>query len=346
MRRPPQAVRDRRRLGVAGLALLTALSLTGFAAGPAGAAGARAAQGDPTKSVSPSRAFVDACFHVTGKTKAQRACDKAALRDFDKVRATEGLAPMTLPNGFATLPAARQLLVLTNIERVDRGLRTFPGLSKRLNGLAAKGAKAGTDPPFPSPFPGDFGGGNWAGVGTSALLADYVWMYDDGPDSPNGDCPKKSSPGCWGHRHNILHAYDRPLRMGAAVAQHGRSMAAEYIGGDSADHVSTARWSHTRQQFPVGVSRRHLVVRASPGGSAHRRLTIWASGEAMRVRLRLAAGKPGWSISRRSCRLKAGHSCSVTVTERPADGSVHHTSLSVTGPNGKTTVRLAGRPTG
>jgi hypothetical protein len=331
-----------RRLGIAALAVLTTLSLTGYAAG---LASARAAHGDPKRSVSPSRAFVAACSSVSGKTKAQRACDKAALRDFDKVRATEGLAPMSLPKGFATLPAARQLLVLTNIERVDRGLRAFPGLSKRLNGLAAQGAKANTDPGF-DPFRGTAGASNWAGVGTSTLMADYVWMYDDGPGSPNGDCTTQSSQGCWGHRHNILHRYDKPLVMGAAVAHHGASIAAEYVGGDSADQATVARWSHYRHRLPVGLSRHHLVVHASAGGSGQRRLTIWASGEAMHVTLRLASGAPGWSISRTSCRLKPGQTCSVTVTERPADAAVHRTSLSVTGPNGKSSVALAGRPTG
>jgi hypothetical protein len=325
------------------LAVLTALSLTGFFAGPAGA---RAAHGDPTKSVSPSQKFFDACFHVSGQTKLQQACDKAALRDFDKVRATEGLAPMTLPKGFARLSAPHQLLVLTNIERVDRGLRAFPGLSKRLNGLAARGAKARTDPGFPSPFPGTTGGSNYAAIGSSTLLADFAWMYDDGPGSPNSDCPSPSAAGCWGHRHNILHRYDTPLRMGAAVAHHGNSMAAEYIGGDRADHATSARWSHFRHRLPVGLSPTHLTVHPSSGASGHRRLRIWASGEAMRVTLRLAPGQPGWSISRTSCRLKAGHSCSVTVTEGPTSGSVQHTSLRVTGPNGNRSVRLAGRPTG
>jgi hypothetical protein len=330
-----------RRLGIAALAVLTALTLIGYAAGPASA---RARHGDPKKSVSPSQAFIAACSQVSGKTEAQQACDKAALRDFDRVRATEGLAPMSLPMGFAALPAARQLLVITNIERVDRGLRAFPGLSKRLNGLAAQGAKANTDPGF-DPFRGTAAGSNWAGVGTSTLMADYVWMYDDGPGSPNGDCTKESPGNCWGHRHNILHRYDKPLVMGAAVAHHGASIAAEYVGGDSADHAASARWSHYRRRLPVGLSTKHLVVHASAGGSGHRRLAIWASGEAMRVTLRLPSSAPGWSISRSSCRLKAGHSCSVTVTERPTDSAVHHSVLTVTGPNGKSTVTLAGRLT-
>jgi hypothetical protein len=333
MRMPPRT----------GLAVLTALSLTGFGAGHASA---RAAPADPDRSVSPGQKFLDACFHVSGKTRAQQACDSAALRDFDKVRATEGLAPMTLPHGFARLSAAHQLLVVTNLERVDRKLHAFPGLSTRLDRLAVTGAKARADPRLPSPFPGTFGGSNWAGVGTSTLLADYVWMYDDGPGSPNSDCPTPSAAGCWGHRHNILHRYDTPLAMGAAVGHHGHSMASEYIGGDRADRATSARWSHYRHRLPVGLSATHLTVHASVGGSGHRRLEIWASGEAMHVTLRLVPAEPAWSISRTSCRLKAGHSCSVTVTERPTSGSVQHTSLRVTGPNGSRSVTLAGRPTG
>jgi hypothetical protein len=341
-RRIPVA-RGRRRLGAAGLVVMTAVSLAGLSAVPAGA---QAPHGDPLHSVSPSQAFLNACSQVSTKAKAQRACDRAALRDFDRVRATEGLAPMSLPSGFARLSAARQLLVLTNIERVDRGLKPFHGLSKRLDRLAARGAKRRTDPPFPSPFPGDAGGGNWAGVGTSTLLADYVWMYDDGVGSPNLDCTSHSHRACWGHRHNIIHAYHAPRRMGAAVAQHRTSMAAEYIGGDRVDHVTAALWSRFRHRLPVGLSSHHLTVHAPAGGSGHRRLTVWASGEAMQVSFRIGSPHPGWSLSRTSCRLKPGHSCVVTVTEQPADAAVHHASLTVTGPNGKAVVALAGSPTG
>jgi hypothetical protein len=229
----------RRRFALTGVGIVAVGVLLPFLAGGAAAA-ARSAQvphrrqvtsaasmsrRDPARSIPPSQSFFDACFTVSSSAAPQRACDRAALRDFDKVRASEGLARMSLPHSFPKLSAAHQLLVLVNIERADRGLAVFPGLSKRLDSLAAKGARAGTDPPFPSPFPGDFAGANWAGTGTSTLLADYVWMYDDGAGSPNADCRSASDPGCWGHRHNIIHRYDGPRRMGAAVAQHGGSMA-------------------------------------------------------------------------------------------------------------------------
>jgi hypothetical protein len=322
---------------------VTAASLVGVAAPPASAL---ASQGDPSRSVAPSQRFLEACSQVRAKAASQRRCDAAALPDFDKVRAAEGLGPMTLPTDFPKLSAAHQLLVLADLERVDRGLAAFPGLSPRLDRLAAGGARNGTDPAFPSPFPGNFGGGNWAGAGTSTLLADYLWMYDDGLHSPNGDCRARSQSGCWGHRHNIIHSYDGPLAMGAAVAQHGASMAEEFIGADRADHATSPHWSHFRHLLPVGRSAHHLTVHASAGGSGHRTLTLWASGRSMRVRIRLATGGPTWSLSRTVCRLKAGHSCAVTVTEHPVDGAVHHASLTVTGPTGKLPVTLAGRPTG
>jgi hypothetical protein len=343
-----------RRLG---LVTIAAMSLAGLVGSPVQAAAsvssghtttstAARAHRDPARSVAPSQRFFNACFHVSGKAAAQRACDAAARHDFDKVRANDGLPPMTLPSGFAKLSAVHQLLVLTNLERVDRGLHPFPGLSRRLDRLARSGAKRQTDPSFPSPFPGTFGGGNWAGVGTSTLLADYVWMYDDGPNSPNGDCPSPTAAGCWGHRHNILHRYQKPLAMGAGVAHHGSSMAAEYIGGDTADHARSPRWSHFRHRLPVGLSATHLMVHAAAGGSGHRKLRIWASGTAMHVTITLSPRDAIWSVSRSSCRLKPGHSCVVTVRERPTNGSVQHASLRVTGPNGSRSVTLAGRPTG
>jgi len=54
-------------------------------------------------------------------------------------------------------------------------------------------------------------------VRPSALLADYDWMYDDGPGSPNLDCPSASVSGCWDHRRNILGDYGPHPSMGAAA---------------------------------------------------------------------------------------------------------------------------------
>lgn len=358
MTRHGPAARAGRRLAVLAVALTSTVGLTPFLVGSVSAApqarlARPAAQSsavppsrrDPRKSVPPSSRFFDACFAVTARAASQRSCETAALHDFDKVRAGEGLARMSLPTTFASMSAPHQLLVLVNIERADRGLAVFPGLSTRLDGYAEKGAKAGTDPPFPSPFPGNTGGGNWAGTGTSTLLADYVWMYDDGVGSPNADCGAKSDPGCWGHRHNIISRYDAPRELGAAVARHGGSMTQLFIGGDHTDHASAPLWSTLARKLRVGVTPTHPTLRARAGGSAHVRLTVWASGEAMHVHVALSSG-PIWSVSRSSCRLAAGSSCPVTVTVRPTARATRHATLRVSGPHGSRLVHLTERPTG
>jgi hypothetical protein len=93
------------------------------------------------------------------------------------------------------------------------GLPGFGGLSSQLDALAETGASAVTDPIVPA---GPSWASNWAGGETSALLADYDWMYDDGPGSPNLDCGHLSSGGCWEHRQNILGDYGPHPSMGAA----------------------------------------------------------------------------------------------------------------------------------
>lgn len=73
---------------------------------------------------------------------------------------------------------------------------------------------AGNDPNGPS---GTTWGSNWAGGEASALLADYDWVYDDGPGSPNMDCTNALANGCWDHRRNVLGNYGPRPAMGAAM---------------------------------------------------------------------------------------------------------------------------------
>src|SRR3954469_20634546 len=49
-------------------------------------------------------------------------CYDAVLSDINYARSLEGVVPMTLPSHFADLDAARQIFVVTNLERSDRGL--------------------------------------------------------------------------------------------------------------------------------------------------------------------------------------------------------------------------------
>ncbi len=121
-----------------------------------------------------------------------------------------GLPAMNINLGqLMSLPADRQLFVLANAERVDRGEQPFTAMTSQLNGIALAGAQANRDPTLVDKLTGNIttnrGASNWAGGNYfNPIVSDYVWMYDDGAATGNGEC---SSPGqalCWGHRFNIL----------------------------------------------------------------------------------------------------------------------------------------------
>jgi hypothetical protein len=162
-------------------------------------------------------------------------CLAGALRDYDTARRKEGLPAMTLPANYASLSAPQQLLVLTNIDRVDRGLPAIAGLSRTLNALAQVGADTSADPLPPADLraPGVTSytmGSNWASP-KNPLWAEFLWVYDDGYGSGNYDCTSATSRGCWGHRRNVLSAdYSATTLMGAAVGTTGT--AAIYVDRD------------------------------------------------------------------------------------------------------------------
>jgi hypothetical protein len=246
---------------IAVLCAMVLLPVGAFAA-PRVAAGKPNPLADPSTNTMPSHRFLNACDDMSSTTAANRKCDGAALHDFDAVRKKEGLGPMTLPRDFASLSVPSQLLAISNIERVDRGLHPVIGRSARIDALAVKGAKADEDPPFPNPFDGNSGGANWAAAGNSALLDDFFWMYDDGLGSFNEDCTTSDRSGCWGHRHDIINPYQPRVVMGAAVAyktRFGTSMTEEFIGGDTNDSAKVApTWHAIAATFPL-----HLVISAS-----------------------------------------------------------------------------------
>ncbi len=128
------------------------------------------------------------------------ACNSAALADIDRARAGEGLGPLILPPNFNSLGTVSQVLEVANAERTSRGLPAMPE-NASLDRLAAAGAVAGTDPTGPAGYQW---GSNIAWGDATPLAADFGWMYDDGPNSPNIDCTVAGAAGCWGHRENIL----------------------------------------------------------------------------------------------------------------------------------------------
>jgi len=254
------------------------------------------------------------------------SCLKGALKDFKRARAREGLGPMTLPSNFTHLSIPVQLMVLADLDRVDRGRAPVAGLASGLQPYARAGAAQGHDPSFPSWA--QEGGSNWSST-ASSLWSEFLWMYDDGPGAGNVDCPKASASGCYDHRRNILATYHRTILMGAGSARAGGATQL-FLGRDSHDRADVATWASERRLIPVGVSKHHLKAHALRHGA---KLTVWASGRAMKVHVKAS---PGWHVSRKRCKLKAGHTCTVRVK-----GKGRHGTLDLKGPNGTVTVKLA-----
>ncbi len=175
---------------------------------------------NPTVDLSPDPNFLDACY----QDAASDACATQEVEATNAARAAEGIGPLQLPTDFAALSPAEQLFVVTDVERVDRGLPPFVGLDATLDSDAAAAAAVNADP-SPAPAPPGMSviawGGNWA-ENANALGANYYWLYDDGLGSSNLDCSPASPAGCWGHRDNELGlagdqaSYGGTLVMGAA----------------------------------------------------------------------------------------------------------------------------------
>jgi hypothetical protein len=219
----------RRAAGSLGAALLLCLSL----GSPAVAHGAARGRRDPASNRHLSARTENACAGAPDGA----SCTKFALADLNAARTSEGLRPMKLPPDFGKLTIAQQLLVVSDFERVGRGLAPALGLSRTFDKFALKGALADTDPEPPNPLDGDVWGSNWETGFPSTLEADFMWMYDDGYGSFNVACPHRGASGCWGHRHNILYPYRAPVMMGAAAAATSDRSRADmtelFVGGDT-----------------------------------------------------------------------------------------------------------------
>jgi len=184
---------------------------------------------DPPRSISPKPDFTVVC--KPSGLDSSPVCIESVLAALNAARAAEGVKAMVLPSGFSSLTIPQQLLVAINLERVDRGLSAFTGLTDALNRSAQRGADTADDPPDPG---ADYtvADTEWAGGSSNGLDAVYGWMYDDGINSGNLDCPQAGAPGCWGHRHGILYAFGTvgTRVMGAAVNETGDRTAGDKGG--------------------------------------------------------------------------------------------------------------------
>jgi hypothetical protein len=174
---------------------------------------------DPGHNVLPVPDYTRIC--AAGGTDSSPACLGALLDAINHAHALEGIRPMVLPVDFGRLSLPDQLFVAVNLERMDRGLPVFVGLTTALDRNAQQGADDANHPPDPGQAY-DLDDAEWAGGSSNGLDAVYGWMYDDGFDSGNLDCTHRGAAGCWGHRKGILDDFGSGpnLVMGAAVAVH------------------------------------------------------------------------------------------------------------------------------
>jgi hypothetical protein len=252
-------------------------------------------------------------------------CQQAVVHAIDVARAAEGIGPLELPSDYDSLTVAEQLLVLTDLERVDRGLAGFTGLSARLDGLSREAAVSNQDPTGPA---GTSWGSNWAGGEASALLADYDWMYDDGPHSPNLDCTSAVAGGCWDHRRNILSDYGPHPAMGAAAATVGgvTSMTELLTSGPA------GALDYAMRPVPQLVSPSSLVIGTTLRQPNSAVLTVRDDSGSFRASATVSGDKGRWSVTP-LCTAPEDMSCRLVVNFVPLR----------TGPaNGTVTVNLPG----
>jgi hypothetical protein len=198
------------------------------------------------------------------------------LASIDAARAQEGVGTMNVSqSALASLPLPEQMFAVVNLERVDRGLPPISYMTAQLDSYAQAGADANTDPPIPSSLSGGspitFGGSLWAGQ-TSALAADYYFMYDDGyggSATSNFACSPAAPSGCWVHRDVILHEFGGcptgwpVLSMGAGSTSN--SLAALLVSSCAPPSDVTATWS----EVAAVVSERTIGVAPLANGSGY-----------------------------------------------------------------------------
>ena len=202
----------------------------------------------------------------------------------DQARADEGLGPLTFDQGaFDTLSVPEQIFVVENLERTARGLAPFVAMTAQLDGAAQAAADSSSDPWFPQSLTGGgpvlAGGGIWAGGWSSALAANYEWMYQDGwggssLSTLNINCTSPTAGGCWGHRDVILAGYAGCTPPGTAPT---------LVMGAGANPTAFQR-----------LAGRHLRLHRRPADRRGLHLDPGPAAARHRPRCRRHGGRPRW----------------------------------------------------
>ena len=278
----------------AGLVLTAAALVMGM---PMHAAGA-ATIGDPAQNVPPSPAYWTLCLQ---QGPSSQQCTDTIVQAIDNARALEGVGPMVLPSDFASLTAAQQTFVVSNLERVDRGLPPVAGMVDSLNTLASDAAANDADPMLSGWTVGPFQVNGWSSIWAgdlNALAADYDWMYNDGwgpQGSYNLDCQSATASGCWGHRHAILRPGSNLITgVGAEQQSQWLSIAQILVSGSGSSYPEfTYSWSPTT----TPIVKLQPSVTASATGRSIVATVDPAAGQRVRLRRHTTLG---WTTVRRA----------------------------------------------
>jgi len=246
-----------------GLVVVGALALVFASVAAADWAGA-----DPPKNT-PLGNLPSSCATVpTGKR-----CIDAGVHYLDRARAAVGLPPYALPADFPSLSPARQMFILTNLDRIAYGLAPIPGLTAELSHDALVSGVWRADDPYPSNASGiDTWWPGWAGAFYNVPMAYEAWVWDDGLGAKNPRCTPTDHSRCWGHRHSVLWKFGATdvLAMGAAAGRdssHHRGYAYLFVGGKPG---YAAKYSYTWSKAVAdGAGTNTYDPGTSPGRMCH-----------------------------------------------------------------------------
>ena len=217
-------------------------------------------------------------------------------------------APLRLQQHHHRRAVARTGQLRTNRPRLARVHRA---IVRNWTRLAQSAAAADSDPNGPS---GKTWGSNWAGGEASALLADYDWMYDDGPGSPNMDCTNAVANGCWDHRRNVLGNYGPRPAMGAAVTtvKGVTSMTELFTSGPPGQLGYTLPTAANSQLVVPGA----FEIGTTPGVPNSAMLTVRNGDGAFEASASVSGDGGAWSVTP-SCAASRGALCHLVVTFVP-----------------------------
>ena len=208
---------------------------------------------------------------------------------------------MSLPSTWTTLTPPEQLFVLTNLERIDRGIAPIEGLAADLNAYAQAGANSRhatrSFPPYATS-----GGSTYAS--TSSLgTAMAEWMYDDGPGGTNVGLPRAGRRRLLGPPRTSFRAqYAAPALMGVG---NGPATTQLFVGGDTID-APYFTWAQVTPFLPVGVFPYGVNDSVTPGTSQTSTIQLWASGQYMNISVAQSGGRGCSTLSGTNCNLPSG----------------------------------------